>query len=184
MEAVAARDEVAFDLMHLAIFFIAHLGVLAVETDRLHVLRLVNRGQALLGPHFHEIARHLGLAIHHHALATGKAMQVDAVALALEQQLDTVMGQAFLIHAGVGTRRLEQVHRDLFKHAGANAAQHVVGAALLEDDVVDASLVQQLAQKQARGARADDGDLSAHETCLLENIGVHHGLRSRYGEQD
>ena len=32
----------------------------------------------------------------------------------------------------------------------------------LEDDVVDAVLVQELAEQQPRGAGADDGDLGAH----------------------
>jgi hypothetical protein len=70
------------------------------------------------------------------------------VALALEQQLDAVVGQAFLVHALVGTRLLEQIHRHLLQHAGADAAQHIVGAALLDDDVVDARLVEQLPQQQ------------------------------------
>ena len=45
---------------------------------------------------------------------------------------------------------VEQVDRGLLEHAGADAAQHVLAAAPLEDDVVDAGLVQQLAEQQAR----------------------------------
>ena len=54
---------------------------------------------------------------------------------------------------------VEQVDRDLLEHAGADAAEHVVGAALLEDDVVDAGLGQQGAEQQAGRAGADDRDL-------------------------
>jgi hypothetical protein len=46
---------------------------------------------------------------------------------------------------------VEQVDRHLLQHAGADAAQHVVGAALLDDDVVDAGAVQQL--RRAAGPR-------------------------------
>ena len=55
-------------------------------------------------------------------------------------------------------------HRDgaLFENAGANAAEHVLGRALLENDVVDAGALQQLPEQQAGGAGADDGDLGAH----------------------
>ena len=118
MKAVAAGDEVALQLMDLAVLLIAHDGAVAIEAHGLHVAGLVDRGQALGGAHFHQVARDLGLAVDHDALAAGQAVQVDAVALAAEQQLDAVVRQAFCAHAGVGTGLLQQVHRDLFEHAG------------------------------------------------------------------
>ncbi len=41
-------------------------------------------------------------------------------------------------------------------------AQHVVAAAPLEDDVVDAGTRQKLAEQKAGRAGADDGDLCSH----------------------
>ena len=73
------------------------------------------------------------------------------------------MRQTFFIHALVSTGLLEQIHRHLLQHACADTAQHIVSAALLDDDVVNACLVKQLAQQQARGTGTDDGDLSAHD---------------------
>ena len=80
-----------------------------------------------------------------------------------KDQLDAVVHRAFgfhtLAHAGLG----QQVDRDLFQDAGADAAQHVVAALTLDDDVVDAGFVQQLTEQQARWAGADDGDLGTHD---------------------
>ncbi|MCY1556863.1 hypothetical protein D9M68_936600 [compost metagenome] len=89
-------------------------------------------------------------------------MHVNRVAVAGKHQLDAVVHRAFglhaLAHAGLG----QQVHRDLLQDAGADAAQHIVAALALDDDVVDAGLVQQLAEQQAGRAGADDGDLGSH----------------------
>jgi len=126
----------------------------------------VNGAQAGGGTGFHQVAGDLGLAVHHHLFAAGELVHVDAVALALEQQLDAVVGQALgmgtLGHAGL----LKQVHGDLLQHTGTDAAEHVVAALALNDDVVNAGLVQQLTEQQAGGAGADDGDLSTHEGLL------------------
>jgi hypothetical protein len=162
VEAIAARDEIALQFMDLAVLLIAYEGAVAIEAHGLHVRGLVDRGQALGRTHLHQVARDLGLAIDHDALAAGQAVQVDAVALPAEQQLDAVVRQPFGAHAGIGAGLLQQVHRDLFEHAGPDAAQHVVGTALLDDDVVHARAVQQLAEKQAGRACADDGDLGTH----------------------
>ena len=78
-----------------------------------------------------------------------------------ERQLDPVVQQSFAMHARAEARLVEQVDRRLLEHAGADAAEHVFAAAALEDDVVDAGVVQQLAEEQARGTCADDRDLGA-----------------------
>ena len=84
------------------------------------------------------------------------------MALALEQQLDAVVGQPFGMGTGPDTGLVQQVHADLLQHASADAAQHVVGAALFDDDGVNAGFVEQLAEQQTGGACADDGNLGTH----------------------
>ena len=59
----------------------------------------------------------------------------------------------------------------LLEHAGADAAEHVVGAALLEDDGVDAGLVQQRAEQQPGRAGADDRDLDFHACPFTAAVG-------------
>jgi hypothetical protein len=71
-------------------------------------------------------------------------------------------GRPFGLGAGVDAGTRQQVHRDLFEHAGADAPEHVVAALAFDDDVVDACLVQQLPEQKAGGAGADDRDLGAH----------------------
>ena len=70
----------------------------------------------------------------------------------------------------------------LLEHAGADAAEHVVGAALLDDDGVDAGLVQQRAEQQARGPGADDRDLGSHRRLALQHR-AQAGLRVQQGRQ-
>ncbi len=82
--------------------------------------------------------------------------------LVAKAQLDAMVDQALLVHPGADACLVEQVLRDLLDDAGAYAAEHVVLAALLDDDGVDAGLVQQLAEQQARRAGADDRDLRTH----------------------
>ena len=83
------------------------------------------------------------------------------MALAVPQHLDTVVHQALLVHARADAGFVHQVDADLLQDAGADAPQHVFAADALDDHGVDAGLVQQLAQQQARGAGADDGNLGA-----------------------
>jgi hypothetical protein len=77
-------------------------------------------------------------------------VHVDAVALALEQQLKAIVRQAFGMGAGAHARLVQQVHGDLLQHACADTAEHVAGAALLDDDGINTRLVQQCAEQQAR----------------------------------
>jgi hypothetical protein len=160
--AVAAGDEVAFELVRLPVLLVAHARPGRVEVVQAHVRRAVDGGEPFGRARFHQVARHLGLAVHRHLLAAREAVHVDAVARALEEQLDALVRQALGLGAGVDAGTRQQVHGDLFEHAGADAPQHVVAALAFDDDVVDASLVQKLPEQKAGGAGADDRDLGAH----------------------
>ena len=65
-----------------------------------------------------------------------------------------------------GARLVEQLDSALLKHAGADAAQHVLAARPLEDNGLDADAGEQLPEQQARRSRTDDDDLSAHHIPL------------------
>jgi hypothetical protein len=77
----------------------------------------------------------------------------------LEGQGEAVMHQALAVHALGHAGLAHQVDKAVFQHAGADATQHVVGRMALQDHIVDAAAMQQLAQQQPRRAGADDGDL-------------------------
>ena len=104
--------------------------------------------------------RDLGLAVDGDVLA-GQRLEVDAVQLAVECELDAVVRQSLAVQALGDAGLLEQLDRRLLEHAGADAAHHIGGAALLDDHRVDAGLVQQRAQQQPGRTGADDRDLGA-----------------------
>ncbi len=78
-----------------------------------------------------------------------------------ERQFDAVVEQAFTAHASPDAGFVQKVDCCLLEHPGANPAQDIFAAATFQDDIVDAGLVQQLSEQQARGARADDRNLGA-----------------------
>jgi hypothetical protein len=87
---------------------------------------------------------------------------------AVDANLYAFMHQAILMHVIADARFVEQVHGDLLDDAGADPTEHVFGGLPLEDDVVDALSVQQLAEQQSRRTGADDGDLSAHRFPFMD----------------
>ena len=140
---------------------VTHAGAAAVEVVHADVVCFIDGRSTRRGARVHQVARHLGLAIDRHALA-GQAEQVDAVALAAEAQVEAVVRQALGMHARAHAQLVEQIDRHLLQHAGADAAEHVLGAALFDDGVVDARLAEQGAQQQSRRTGAHDDDLGAH----------------------
>ena len=125
------------------------------------IIGRVDRRRAGCRAAVHQVLGDLGLAVDHDGLA-GQLLEVDAVAHAFDADLRPVMHEALAVHAGADAGLVDQIDRDLLDHAGADAAQHVLAGVPLEDDVVDAVLVEQLAEQQAGRAGADDRDLRSH----------------------
>ena len=69
----------------------------------------------------------------------------------LAEQVDYVVG--------VDTHRDQQVHRPLFEDTRPDAIDHIVAAAVFDDDRVDAVEVQQLREEQPCGTSTDDSNL-------------------------
>ena len=161
MIAVAAGDKVAVETDRTAIRDEGEEGVLAIEAARLDRLGfIVGRAALGLAP-LDEVAGQLGLPVDGDMLA-GQRLEIDAMAVAGEGEREAVvakrLGRQALSRAGLG----QHVDRSLLQHAGAHARQDVGAARPVDDDGVDARSAQQLAQQQAGGPAADDGDLGAH----------------------
>ena len=60
--------------------------------------------------------------------------------------------------------RGHQVHGSLLEDAGADALDHVVLAAVFENDGVDARTMEQMTEHQPGRPGSDDGDLGAKST--------------------
>jgi len=89
--------------------------------------------------------------------ASHEVDEVDVVALALELQVDAVVGEAALAEVGVEAVLGEEVDRPLLQHPGPDATEHVLARLRLEDHERHAGLGQEMAEHQAGRARADDG---------------------------
>ena len=81
-----------------------------------------------------------------------------------DADVEAFVHQAFARQSLADPGFLQQIDRALFEHAGADATKHILAGAPLEHDVVDALQLQQLGQQQARGARANNGDLRSHDS--------------------
>ena len=131
-----------------------HRDVVDLEVQR-QTLRDASRDQVL---------DDLGLAVDHDA-APGQIAQRDAMALAVELELDPVVHQPLAAHAIAHTGLLEQVDRSLLEDSRPDPVLAVLAAARLEDHRVDALQLQELRQHQAGRACADDADLrSGHSS--------------------
>jgi hypothetical protein len=171
VKAIAARDEVALDGVGLVVFVVCDTGFGAVELVHLHVVGFVNGRQACRQAGVHQVAGNLGLTIDHDVFATREVVHVDAMARALEQQIEAAMYEAFFVHALADPRFIKQVHGHLLQYASADAAQDVIARLALNDDGVNAGFVEQLPQQQSRGACANDGNLGASgfgHACLRQ----------------
>ena len=77
---------------------------------------------------------------------------------AVKGELDAFMHQAFGMRPRAGADLVEQPDRSLLQKAGADAAQHVIRALPLQNDIVDAVFVQKLPKQQSCRPGPDDCD--------------------------
>jgi len=106
MEAVAARDEIAHDVVAAAAMGIAHDRMRSVGSVDDDVGRLVHQFSARGAAGLDEILGDLRLPVDGNALA-GQAAQIDPDAAMCEPQGEAVMDHAFSQHA-FARPRLEQ----------------------------------------------------------------------------
>ncbi len=112
-------------------------------------------------PCLDQVLDDLGLAIDHDR-PSGELVHRDVVALTVELQVDPAVDDPVATHSFPDARVAQQVDRPLLEHAGADAVLDVLAAAALEHDRLDPLACEQLGQRQARRARADDSDLRPH----------------------
>ena len=67
---------------------------------------------------------------------------------AIHADLHALMQQAVLVHARADAGLVEQIHRDLLDDSRAHPIENVFAGLPLENDVVDAVFVQELAEQQ------------------------------------
>src|SRR5208282_5273498 len=164
MKTVAAGNEVARDLLRFAVGTEGHARRSGKDIVQRHVVSRVYAGRANRGAAVHQILGDLGLPVDHHRLA-GELLEGDAVAAAVDANLHALVHEPVPVHAGADAGLVEQIQGDLFDDAGPDAAEDVFGGLPFQDDVIDAVLVQELAEQQARRPGADDDDFGAQDLC-------------------
>ncbi len=148
MKAVTAGNVIAVQAHGLAVFHERQVRTIALEVMCFDVRGVIDRHCTGRGARGHQVAGDFGLAVDHYRPAIGKTLQVDALAATGERQLETVMDHALCVHAFTDARFTQQVGHTLFQNACADARKDVIGVLALDDDVVDAGTLQQLAQQQ------------------------------------
>src|SRR5471032_1252336 len=162
MEAIAAGDEVARDLVADAVLGVAHARAVAVEVVQAHVVGLEDDLETGLVARVHEIARDFGLAVDGDGLAAGCGFHIDTVARSAERHFHAVVDETLAMQPLRRADLFEQADRALFQHARPDTREHVVTVLALQDDGLDSVEVQQLAQQQAGWSCTDDGNLCPH----------------------
>ena len=109
---IAAGDEIAFDFIGLSVVQVPHARTGRIEIVQRHGTGVVDGCEARCCACLHQVACDFGLAVDGH-FALCEAVQVDAMAFTLEQQLDPVVSQALGMRPGADAGQVEQVHRHL-----------------------------------------------------------------------
>src|SRR5262249_44410953 len=151
VKAVAAGDEVAGDLLHVAADAVGYARTVAEDVVHADVAGGVDGLCASDRAAVHEVAGDLGLSVDHHRLA-GELLERDSMADTVDANLHARVHETVAVHAAANAGFVEKIARDLLDDARADAAQHIFGGLPFQDDVVDAAPVQQLAEEQAGGA--------------------------------
>jgi hypothetical protein len=89
-----------------------------------------------------QIAHHFVLAVDGDPLALGELEEIDAMSSTTEADGDAAVPQSTAPHAIADAERQQQIDRPLFEDTGPHAIDHVVAAAVLDDDRIDPVQVQ------------------------------------------
>jgi len=160
VEAVAAGDDVALELVCLAFVRVADARPLGVEVVHADVADLEEQRQAALDPPRDQILHHLGLAVDHDR-PTCELAHRHVVTLAGELEMDASVDDPLALHPLPHAELAQQVHGSLLEHTGADPALDVVAVARLEHDALDPGGLQQTGERQTGGAGTDDPDLGS-----------------------
>ena len=112
-------------------------------------------------PAHHHILHDFLLAVDGDALVDQR-LEIDAVQIAVDADIDAPVQHAFALHALADAELGQQIGGPMLDQAGADAVLDVIAAAVLDDDGLDAGKMQQPRQHQPGRPCSDDADLRAH----------------------
>src|SRR5215212_345673 len=159
VRSVASGDDPAAQLLVGAVVAKADEGGVGVDGVDAHVLDLEEQRTACVQARLDEVLDHLLLPVDRDRPPAGQLGERDAVAAALEAQLEALVDEPLAVQALADAGLGEDVDRALLEDAGTDALLDVGAAAGLEQDGLNALAREQVAEEQAGRPGADDADV-------------------------
>ncbi len=137
------------------------IGVVDCDVLDADILDVEVQRPAGFEPRVDEIAHDLVLSVDRDRAAPRQRIHIDVMARALEREIQAFVAHAFAREALADADLRHEIDRALLEDARAHALDHVLLAAVLDDDRVDALPVEQVPEHEPGRTCADDGDLGA-----------------------
>jgi hypothetical protein len=160
VEPVAARDDVADELVALAPVAVPDARRVRLELVERDVVHLEEQRRARGDPRLDQVLHDLRLAVDDDRLP-GQLVEGDPLSLTRRLELDARVHEPLAPQPLADAHLLEELRDVVLEHARTDPRLHVLAAAVLEDHALDPGALEQVRERQSRGARADDADLGA-----------------------
>ncbi len=118
---------------------------------------LTTRGQTGVG----EVLDDFVLGIDGDSFSSRQILKIDAMAVSLEAQLDSVVDHAFAFQSVADSGFDEEVDRALLQNAGADTFLNIATTAIFNHHGFDSLQMQEMGKHQAGRSGAHDSDLGA-----------------------
>jgi hypothetical protein len=170
VKAVASRDHIAAE--HPLSTLVEKAARRAVGGDVLepHILDVEKERVARIDSRRDRVPDDLLLRVDDSPAAPGQLGHWDAVALAVEAQLEALVHEALAPQTLAQPDLAQQLDREMLEHAGARPSFDVLARLALEDDRFDPGEVKQTTQDQTGRTGPDDPHLCSpsHESIALQ----------------
>ena len=158
MKAVTAGDVVAGKRLAPIARVHVQAGPFRLHLRDLDVLRLEHHVRARAMSRRQQIADDLALGVDGDRTTAGQLGQIDPMTGATKRDVQAFVTQSLARQAAAEAGVVKQIDGGLLEHARPYALDDVLLAPALDGNRVDASLLEEVAQQQSGGPRADDAD--------------------------
>ena len=158
MKAVTAGDVVAGKRLAPIARVHVQAGPFRLHLRDLDVLRLEHHVRAGAMSRRQQIADDLTLGVDGDRTTASQLGKIDPMTGATKRDVQAFVTHPFERQATAEAGIVKQIDRRLLEHARSHALDDVLLAPALDRHRVDASLLEEVAQQQSGGPRADDAD--------------------------